>query len=292
MELRSLRYFLAVVEERHLTRAAEALGIRPTSLSQQIIGLERDLDTSLFVRTAGGMVPTAAADRLVPHALAAVAAARRAAESVRTRPLLHVAVTPGAPPWVVAELWRATADFAPEFTDTQTGEQLVRLRNGALDLGLLLMPEDLTGLDHITIAEAELGAVVAVGHRLAGRTAVQWADLHPSSVLWFSQPCAPGYHQAIQQHWLRAGWRPSSMRNGSPRRALFVAELSGGDDVVALRPAWDVRDGDGLVWIPFASDAPRIRHALAWSVENPHAAKYATMAADLACVAVPHKHPE
>lgn len=65
MELRQLRYFLAVAEERNLTRAADAVGIKPTSLSQQIIALERELGTALFVRSSVGMAPTRAGTRLV-----------------------------------------------------------------------------------------------------------------------------------------------------------------------------------------------------------------------------------
>jgi len=54
VELRRLRYLCVVAEEEHLTRAAERLGIRPSSLSQQIIALERELDATLFVRTQAG----------------------------------------------------------------------------------------------------------------------------------------------------------------------------------------------------------------------------------------------
>ncbi|GAB4585796.1 LysR family transcriptional regulator [Nocardia sp. IFM 10818] len=83
MELRQLRYFLAVAAERNLTRAAEVVGIRPTSLSEQIIVLEREFGMALFVRTSSGMTPTRAGTRLPAHARAVVESARRAREPVR-----------------------------------------------------------------------------------------------------------------------------------------------------------------------------------------------------------------
>ncbi|MFI6978628.1 LysR family transcriptional regulator [Embleya sp. NPDC050154] len=281
MELRQLRYFLAVHEERHLTRAAYALGIRPTSLSQQIIALERVLGAPLFVRTPGGMTPTEAADRLVADARAAVEAARRAKESVHGRRVMRAALTPGAPPWVAPALWRAAGESTPEIADRQTGEQLVRLRAGSLDVGVVVLPEDLHDLACVEVGDAELGVLVAGGHRLARRSTVDWADLSGSALLWFARSSAPGYHDATRAAWTRAGWRPRVIREGPPRRALFTAELAGGDDMVALRPAWDAHDADGLVWLPFATDAPRIRHALVWNADDSYAARYAATAADL-----------
>ncbi|MEV6275845.1 LysR family transcriptional regulator [Nocardia sp. NPDC051832] len=245
MELRQLRYFLAVAGERNLTRAADVVGIRPTSLSQQIIALERELGAALFERTAAGMTPTRAGLRLVPHARAAVAAAGRGLHAVREGGALRVAVTPGAPPHVAAAIWRAVDDPVAEVVDRQTAEQLSGLRDGTLDLGVLLLPADLSGLDHAVIADAELGVVVAADHRLAGRDALRWTDLDGSALLWFARSAAPGYYDAVRAAWTRAGWQPTAVRASSPRRALFSAELGFGGDVLALRPAWDVRPGDG-----------------------------------------------
>jgi DNA-binding transcriptional LysR family regulator len=255
VELRQLRYFLAVAEERNLTRAADVVGIRATSLSQQIIALERELGAALFVRVSSGMVPTQAGVRLMPHARAVVESVRRARESVQEHRSVCLAVTPGAPPWLAAVLWRSAGEPAPEVADMQTAEQLTRLREGALDAGVLLLPADLSGLHHVTVADADLGVVVAIDHRLARRNVVRWADLDGSALLWFARSSAPGYYDAIRESWIRSGWRPATVRESAPRRTLFNAELAHGD-VVALRPVWDVRPDDGLVWLPFAAGAP------------------------------------
>ncbi|MFF1797436.1 LysR family transcriptional regulator, partial [Kitasatospora sp. NPDC058263] len=68
MQLQQLRYFLAVAETRHFTRAAEAAHVAQPSLSQQIRALERELGAELFHRTRGNIALTDAGDALLPLA--------------------------------------------------------------------------------------------------------------------------------------------------------------------------------------------------------------------------------
>ncbi|GLY47703.1 LysR family transcriptional regulator [Lentzea sp. NBRC 102530] len=68
VELRQLRYVVAVAEHRHFRRAAQALGLTQPSLSRQVGAVERELGTALFERTPRGVVPTAAGEVYVVHA--------------------------------------------------------------------------------------------------------------------------------------------------------------------------------------------------------------------------------
>jgi DNA-binding transcriptional LysR family regulator len=83
MELRQLRYFLGVAEERHFTRAARKLGLAQPPLSQQIRQLETEVGTALFARGPRGAALTAAGEAFFPHAEAAVREADRARDAAR-----------------------------------------------------------------------------------------------------------------------------------------------------------------------------------------------------------------
>ncbi|MEV6905756.1 LysR family transcriptional regulator [Amycolatopsis sp. NPDC051071] len=249
----------AVAEEGHLTRAAERLGIRASSLSQQIIALEQELDATLFVRTQAGMTPTAAALALLPHARRILEETELGARAVRDtmgRPL-RVGVTPGAPPTVLATLYAE----AVEIDDLSAARQLELLRRGALDVGLLALPEDVDGLCVAVVSERPLGALVSDAHSMARLDDVGWDDLAGLDLLLYERKLAPGYHDRLLEDCAAAGWRPAHVRAGPPRRSLFVAELRHGGDVVALRPREE--PAEGLRWLPLRKP-PVVRHALVW----------------------------
>jgi len=83
MELRHLRYFLAVAEERHITRAAARLGLKQPPLSQQIRALENELGTTLFTRLPRGVALTPAGQGLLEDARALLSGVERAASRAR-----------------------------------------------------------------------------------------------------------------------------------------------------------------------------------------------------------------
>ncbi|GAA2775766.1 LysR family transcriptional regulator [Nonomuraea dietziae] len=292
MELRRLRYFRAVAEEANLTRAAEWLGIRATSLSSQIIALERELGAALFRRTPAGMELTAAGRALFAHATGVLEAAESAERAVRDAAdderALRIGVTPGSPPWAVRALWRGAN---VEARDLSVARQLTSLRAGELDGGLLVLPADTSGLGSALVSEARLGVLVSRDHPLAARPRASWADLDGQELLWFDRRLAPGYHEAVLSACRQAGWRPVRVREGAARHGLLAAELSHGGALVALRPRWDMREGDGLTWLPLCG-GPSVRHALVWDPAREHAGRLHDLAAHLAREAPPHGHEE
>lgn len=147
MELRHIRYFLAVAEERHFTRAAARLGIAQPPLSQQIKDLEREIGAPLFHRIPQGAELTAAGAvfldrvRVVPQQVAdAVAEARRAARgevgSIRVGFTGSAAFNPRVPT-AIRTFRRRFPDVELSLVEANSNGLVDALHGGALDVAFL-----------------------------------------------------------------------------------------------------------------------------------------------------------
>ncbi len=102
IDVRHLRYFVAVAEEGHITRAAERLGMQQPPLSQQIRAIERELDVQLFLRRPRGVVLTEAGRAFLKEARTTLAQLDHALETTRRtgrgeQGRLSLGMTPTAP---------------------------------------------------------------------------------------------------------------------------------------------------------------------------------------------------
>ncbi len=175
VQLQQLRYFVAVADARHFTRAADAVHVAQPSLSQQIRALERELGAELFHRARAGIALTDAGDALLPLArriLADTESARLAVQE--TVQLRRGRVRLGAPPSLctslVPDVLRAFRDRHPEvaLVVREGGSRdLVRsLAAGELDLALIITPlaADAPALDVTELLHEELVLVSSQGH--------------------------------------------------------------------------------------------------------------------------------
>src|SRR5881275_1522994 len=160
MELRHLRYFVAVAEELHFRRAAERLHMSQPPLSQQIRRLEDEVGATLFVRNQRRVELTAAGQAYLARArdiLAAVEDAAREARRVQRGEVgrLDVGFVGSAMYSVVPELLRAFRERFPDvglrLRELGTAEQLRRLEDGRLDVGFLRPPGGRPGLSIETV---------------------------------------------------------------------------------------------------------------------------------------------
>src|SRR6516165_9686622 len=147
MELRHLRYFIAVAEERHVTRAAERLGMQQPPLSQQIRALERELDVQLFRRKPRGVELTDAGSALLADARAilshvdhAFATTKRTARGEQGR--ISVGFTSSAPfhpfvPRVVRAYREGLPLVSLTLEEGGTMELLEYLRNERIDAAFI-----------------------------------------------------------------------------------------------------------------------------------------------------------
>ncbi|MBX6166621.1 MAG: LysR family transcriptional regulator [Thermobispora bispora] len=188
MELRQLRYFVAVAEESHFTRAAERLHIAQSGLSASIRALERELGAELFRRNTRQVRLTPEGRALLAEARRALAASEAARDAVAAvRGLLRGSLSIGTLqclhavdlPTVLATFVAAHPAIDIRLRHGGSGELIEQVREGRLDLALVSRParepEDVV----VTPLAAEpLVLACAPGHPLAARTEVKLEELH------------------------------------------------------------------------------------------------------------------
>jgi DNA-binding transcriptional LysR family regulator len=188
LDLRKVRYFVAVAEELNFGRAAERLYIAQPVLSRQIRALEKELGAQLFVRDGSGTQLTRAGTQLLADAslllAGADAARRRVAQAARATSTFTVGFMPGL---TVTEpmlaLSAAHPDLTVEVLRTTYTNQVTVLHDGRADIGYIRMPADLTGLQPSALFSEPRVAVVPAAHRLAGKEAVSIHDLADEHLL-------------------------------------------------------------------------------------------------------------
>jgi len=189
VDTRQLKYFIAVIDHRGFSRAAEHLQIAQPSLSQAIAGLERELGVPLFHRVGRGVVPTAAGDHLVAPArrvLRGLDAARSTIDAVKGVTTGRVEIITTASPGVepLATIVRSFAAEHPDVTITIAAaavpeDVLQAVRTGASEIGLLGAPSlpQPADLNVLPLEDQELVLVTAPGGSLSGRSRVTADDL-------------------------------------------------------------------------------------------------------------------
>ncbi|GAA3600293.1 LysR family transcriptional regulator [Kineosporia mesophila] len=189
LDLRKLRYFVAVAQTLHFGRAAEELHIAQPVLSRQIRALEQDLGTPLLTRDSHGVALTDAGRQLLTDAgplLASTQAIRRrvtaAARSGRRLMVgfrAGITITPAVRqfaaghPGVTVDMQRIEAD-----------DQAAMLLDGRIDIAYVRLPIDEAGLRVTPLYVEPRVAVLPAGHRLAGKEQITEADLAGEPLLW------------------------------------------------------------------------------------------------------------
>ena len=188
VDLRKLRYFVAVAELLHFGRAAQQLHIAQPVLSRQIRALEDELKVRLFVRDRRSTELTRAGEQLLADAQPLLASAealrRRVGRAAREPDTFTVGFVPGL---IVTGPVRALRERHPELTVdvVRTGwdPQVEVVRNGQADVSYARLPIDQRGLTtHPVLSEPRV-AVLPVEHRLAGKDRIDIADLADDHLL-------------------------------------------------------------------------------------------------------------
>lgn len=182
VDLRKLRYFVAMAEELHFVRAAERLHITQPVLSRQIRALEHDLRAQLFLRDKRSTKLTAAGRQLLEDARPLLASARalrrrveQAAHGART---FTVGLMPGITVTATIRIFTARhPELTVSVVRTSRDDQTEALHDGRVDVSFVRTPVDHRGLRLLPLSSEPRVAVVPADHRLTGEQSIGIADL-------------------------------------------------------------------------------------------------------------------
>lgn len=277
MELRHLRYFVAVAEELSFTRAAARLRTAQPSLSQQIRHLEKELGVTLLdrnrhrvaVTNAGRVFLQQAKDILarVEHAgrLARQAADGRAGElAVGTFPSADVRILPALRPLVAEHL----PDLRLVLHSKYAVEPIAGLESGVLDVAFIRGPLETDGLEAVELLRERLVIVLPSHHALARRKSIPVKSLDDLPCITMERHLAPALHDAAANLYREARIRMHAVSRADNvlghlklvQEGLGFALLP--ESITALLPP-------GVTFRPLDCDpVPTVSVLLAWKAGN------------------------
>ncbi|GHJ35734.1 LysR family transcriptional regulator [Streptomyces sp. TS71-3] len=273
---RELRYFLAVAEELHFTRAAERLFVSQPALSKQIRALERQIGAPLFVRDRQGVSLTAVGEALLPHARrtldawdAGWQAVERARAAERSTLVVGMSTSPGRGllPAVRSRFTAAHPEATVRLRQVSWDDATAGLADGASDVAFVWLP--LPGEERYTwtvVAEEYCLVALPERHPLASRAAVPFEELLDEPFL-----ALPADAGRLRDHWLavdaRGGRPPVIGAEVASTEETYEALVAGLGVVLLAEGNAPLVSLGGVVTRPVTGLAPR-RFALAWRTSD------------------------
>ncbi|MEU6378227.1 LysR substrate-binding domain-containing protein [Streptomyces sp. NPDC046909] len=225
VHLRDLRYFLAVAEELHFTRAAERLYVSQPALSKQVRALERQLGVELFRRDRHGVALTGAGEALLPYARRVLDAWAEGATALATRRstlVVGMSTSPGRGGLLPAVRSRFTAahpDAELQVRQVSWSDPTAGLADGDADVAFVWLPlPDAERYTWTVVAEEPRLVALPEGHPLADRAELDFADLADEPFLALPRSAGP-----LRDYWLALDEHPG-------RTVRVGAEIAGTEE--------------------------------------------------------------
>jgi DNA-binding transcriptional LysR family regulator len=263
MELRHLRYFVAVAEELHFRRAAERLHIAQPAVSEQVRKLEAELGVQLLDRTernvsltAAGMVMLEEARRVLRQADTAVQAAR----NVRTRGLgrLRLGYMPDSVPGYVPQSFARFAAAAPGIElvlETGSPQRLAGdVHGGSLDVAVVCLPLASRGLRVARLAEEHAMVALPAAHPLAAAPAIEPGQIAQTPQVLLPRACNPAFYDGVISAWRAAGLTADPREASEPQVEHVLLAIAAGAGVGVLPSSVAERYSvPGVRFVPLSS---------------------------------------
>ena len=276
MELRHLRYFVAVAREGHVTRAAEKLRMQQPPLSQQIRALEEEVGATLLLRNQRKVELTAAGAAFLARAreiLAAVEDAALEARRVQRGEVGRLAIgfVGSAMYSFVPELLRAFRDRYPDIQlrlhELGTTEQLRQLENGRLDVGFMRIPVARPELRVETVLDEEVVAALPDLHPLAAQLEVTLDDLRGQPLVLLTRSGAPGLRAALDGTIDRLGGEDNIVQEAAEMQTV-IGLVAAGVGISLVPESVRALVRHGVTYRPLDGKTPVVRLAMAWRASD------------------------
>ncbi len=279
MELRHLRYFVAIGEEQHYGRAARRLRVAQPALSRQIQDLEEELGFTLFDRLPRGVKLSSAGTLFLEYARRILqevgdAAARAARVANGRSGTLRIGFTENSC-WrgVVPESFRRFRELQPDaelqLQPSASVEQIEAIRSGRLDAGFVnFMPKSDADLDQLLVARQHVELAAPRGHPLTKLKNIRLRDLTDAPFIWFPRWPSPAFYDRMMHECYRGGLKsPRIVQEGSNEATILSLVSSGlGVGWVLATARW--RCPETVVVLPVADLNMPLSLALAWRRDN------------------------
>lgn len=279
MELRHLRYFVAVGEEEHFGRAAQRLRVAQPALSRQIQDLERELGFTLFHRLSRGVKISAAgalfleeSRRILHQVHEATERAQRVARGQSGT--LRVGFTENTS-WrgVVPDSFRLFRDRYPDaelqLHPLPSLHQLEAVRSGRLDAGFMLnAPKPCRELDQLPAARHSLALAAPAAHPLAKIKNLRLRDMKEARFIWFPRRESAAFYDRLMYECFRGGLESPRIVQEALNEATLLTLVAQGIGVgFVIEPArW--RCPDGVTILNVADLKLSLPLALVWRKDN------------------------
>jgi DNA-binding transcriptional LysR family regulator len=267
MELRHLRYFVAVADEENVTRAAARLHVSQPPLTRQIRDLEDELGFALFERTGKALKLTQAGSVFRDEATAVLAraeAAVTAARAVATGECgeLHVGHAPspsvGVLPRALIAFRRAHPQIRVQLHDEATPAMLEGLRARTLDIAVMMQPprSSLGGIEFVPLRTLRLVVATSIEHPLARKRQVALSDVVREPLVVFSRTEYSDYHALLRRVLVR-DYAKLRIAEECDTGMTLIAAVEANRGVALTIETLRASAGRRLRFIPIAPPQPR-----------------------------------
>jgi DNA-binding transcriptional LysR family regulator len=277
MELRHLKYFVAVAEELHFGRAARRLNLAQPPLSRQIRGLEEELGVQLFVRTSRKVELTDPGRLLLEQARLVLAQSDKAHHTMRAAHRgeagrITIGFTTSAVyslvPAILREFNRSRPGVEIRCLEMNPDEQESALRASRIQAGFTRTPLSEAGLQTELLGREGFVLALPADHARAGRARLRLRDFSAEGFILFSRHQGSAIYDAIIASCQRAGFSPRIAQEGGGVQTI-LALVAAGLGVAMVPASLRHLQRPGVVYreLP-ASDTQEVSLSLVWRKDD------------------------